>query len=154
LRSAGQLPDEKTQIYIADTIGELGTLYRLAPVAFLGKSLGTGPGAHGGQNPIEAIRLGAAVLTGPHVGNFLEVYQALFRQGGAISVSSAEKIAAAVQQLLTDPEKLAALDAGGRIALERLSGALAVTVAALLPLLPASLTDATALLPARLERAV
>ena len=154
LRSAGELPDEKTQIYIADTIGELGTLYRLAPVAFLGKSLGTGPGAHGGQNPIEAIRLGAAVLTGPHVGNFLEIYQALFRQGGAISVSSAEKIAAAVQQLLTDPEKLAALDAGGRIALERLSGALPVTVTALLSLLPASLTDATVLPPARLERAV
>ncbi len=154
LRSAGQLPDGKTQIYIADTIGELGTLYRLSPVAFLGKSLGVGPGTSGGQNPIEAIRLGAAVLTGPHVGNFHEVYQALFKQGGAIAVSSAETIAAAAQQLLIDPAALAALDAGGKAALEKLSGALPLTVAALLPLLPIHPNHTTtALPPARFERA-
>ena len=137
LRSASQLPDTKTQIYIADTIGELGTLYQLSPVAFLGKSLGVGPGSHGGQNPIEAIRLGAAVMSGPHVGNFQEVYQALFKHGGAISVTSAETMAAAAMTLLNDPIALAALKAGGKTALERLSGALPITVAALLKLLPA-----------------
>ena len=154
LRSAGELPDDKTQIYIADTIGELGKLYRLAPVAFLGKSLGVGPGTQGGQNPIEAIRLGAAVLTGPHVGNFTEVYQALFKQGGAIPAASAEAIASAVQQLMADPAKLAAVQAGGLAALERLSGALALTVAALLQLLPADVPSAAdALPPGSLARA-
>ena len=45
-------------IYIADTLGELGLIYRLAPIVFMGGSLAS----HGGQNPIEAIRLGAAVV--------------------------------------------------------------------------------------------
>jgi 3-deoxy-D-manno-octulosonic-acid transferase len=147
LRSAGELPDETTQIYIADTIGELGTFYRLAPVAFLGKSLGVGPGTEGGQNPIEAIRLGAAVLTGPHVGNFAEVYQALFKQGGAISATSAETIASAVEQLSADPAKLAAVQAGGMTALERMSGAMKLTVAALMELLPPDAPDPAVTLP-------
>ena len=153
LRSAGQLPDSATQIYIADTIGELGTLYRLSPVAFLGKSLGVGPGTLGGQNPIEAIRLGTAVLTGPHVGNFQEVYQALFKHGGAVPVTSAATLAEAASRLLKDAAALAALDAGGRSALERLSGALNFTVETLLPLLPADPAEETAEPPMRFERA-
>ena len=66
LRSEGKLPDAATDIYIADTIGEIGLFYTLAPVAFVGGSLVP----HGGQNPIEAIKLGAAVLTGPNFQNF------------------------------------------------------------------------------------
>ncbi len=136
LRSAGELPDATTEIYIADTIGELGTMYRLAPVAFLGKSLGVGPGTTGGQNPIEAIRHGAGVLTGPHGGNFLEIYRMLARHGGAITVTSAETIATETRRLLQNPDALAALNTGARNALDQMSGALAKTVAALLPLLP------------------
>ena len=60
LRSEGKLPEPRTDIYVADTIGELGLFYTLAPVAFIGGSLVP----HGGQNPVEAIKLGAAVLTG------------------------------------------------------------------------------------------
>ena len=44
-----------TDIYVADTMGELGLFYRLAPIVFMGGSLV----AHGGQNPIEAVKLGA-----------------------------------------------------------------------------------------------
>ena len=80
-RSA-QLPGPRTDIYIADTIGELGTLYALAPVAFIGGSLVD----RGGQNPIEAIRHGAAVLTGPHWQNFRDAYRTLLRHKGAIEV--------------------------------------------------------------------
>ena len=154
VRSAGQLPDAATEIYIADTIGELGTLYRLTTIAFLGKSLGVGPGSYGGQNPIEAIRHGTAVLTGPNVGNFQEIYQALFKQGGAVSVTNAATLADAVQRLLNEPAALAALNAGGLSALERLSGALPATIEALLPLLPTAPISTAALPPVRLERAV
>ena len=49
LRSRGELPDRTTEIYVADTVGELGLIYRLAPAVFIGGSLVK----HGGQNPIE-----------------------------------------------------------------------------------------------------
>ena len=74
-RSA-RLPDRTSDAYIADTIGELGMLYKLAPVAFIGGSLVD----RGGQNPIEAVRQGAAVLTGPHWQNFSDTYKALISQ--------------------------------------------------------------------------
>ena len=82
LRSEGKLPEPGTDIYIADTIGELGLFYALAPVAFIGGSLVP----HGGQNPVEAIKLGAAVLTGPNWQNFRDSYTELLArrrlQGG------------------------------------------------------------------------
>jgi 3-deoxy-D-manno-octulosonic-acid transferase len=138
LRSAGEMPIDSIQIYIADTIGELGTMYRLAPLAFLGKSLGIGPGTTGGQNPIEAIRHGVGVLTGPHFGNFPEIYRTLLRFHGAVEVTSAATIAAEVQRLLQNPQTLADLHSGASTALGQLSGALEKTLAALLPMLPVS----------------
>src|SRR5215831_16603388 len=70
LRSRRELPRADTDIYVADTLGELGLIYRLAPIVFVGGSLAS----HGGQNPIEPIKLGAAVLHGPNVWNFAEIY--------------------------------------------------------------------------------
>ena len=66
LRSAGQMPEADSDIYIADTIGEIGLFYALAKVALVGGSLVP----RGGQNPVEAIKLGTAVLTGPNWQNF------------------------------------------------------------------------------------
>ena len=79
LRSREELPTAATDIYVADTMGELGLFYRLAPIVFMGGSLV----AHGGQNPIEAVKLGASIVHGPHVFNFTDVYEALDRAGGA-----------------------------------------------------------------------
>src|SRR3982751_4001687 len=73
LRSHEDLPTATTDIYVADTMGELGLFYRLAPIVFMGGSLVE----HGGQNPIEAIKLGASIIHGPHVFNFTDVYEAL-----------------------------------------------------------------------------
>src|SRR2546425_999260 len=56
LRSRGELPRADTDVYVADTLGELGLIYRLAPIVFVGGSLAT----HGGQNSIEPIKTGAA----------------------------------------------------------------------------------------------
>src|SRR4051794_34420262 len=78
-RSLGELPDRDTEIYVADTLGELGVIYRIAPIVFIGGSLVE----HGGQNPIEAAKLGAAIVHGPHVFNFAGIYDALDAAHGA-----------------------------------------------------------------------
>ena len=87
MRSRGELPDAATDIYVADTVGELGLVYRLAPIVFIGGSLVR----HGGQNPIEPAKLGAAILHGPHVWNFAEIYAALDQAHGAEPVADAEQ---------------------------------------------------------------
>lgn len=133
LRSAGALPDAETDVYIADTIGELGTLYALADVAFIGGSLIP----HGGQNPVEAIAHGAVVVTGPNWTNFRDFYQALLRYKGAREVRSAEELAAAVEAMLTDEAELRRTQESARAALSALGGALDKTVAALGRMLPA-----------------
>lgn len=131
-RSLGALPNERTDIYIADTIGELGTLYSLAPVAFIGGSLVD----KGGQNPIEAVRHGVAVLVGPHQQNFRDAYDTLLHHDGVITVSSSEALADAVTRLLQNEAELARMRTGATEALTNLSGALDKTVATLLAFLP------------------
>src|SRR5262249_32635758 len=73
MRSRGYLPGRGTEVYIADTIGELGMIYRLAPIVFMGGSLGR----HGCQNPLEAAKVGPALLARPPVGNFADICSAL-----------------------------------------------------------------------------
>jgi 3-deoxy-D-manno-octulosonic-acid transferase len=131
-RSLGQLPGERTDIYIADTIGELGTLYALTAVAFIGGSLVE----RGGQNPIEAIGHGAAVLMGPHWGNFRDFYRALLRHKGAQQVANADELAAAAAALIANEAELQRMRSGAKTALLSLSGALDRTAEALAAFLP------------------
>ncbi len=133
-RSMGALPDARTSVYVADTIGELGMLYKLASVAFIGGSLVE----RGGQNPIEAIRQGTTVLTGPNWQNFADAYSALLRRQAVREVRNAADIAAAVRVIMTDLETRQQMQENARATLEMLSGALDRTVAAVLPLLPPS----------------
>jgi 3-deoxy-D-manno-octulosonic-acid transferase len=129
LRSRGHIPMRSTDIYICDTIGELGLVYRLAPIVFMGGSLVT----HGGQNPIEPIKLGAAVVHGPHVSNFSEIYAALGEAGGAELVADPDALALRIGALLEDAdERLRLVDAAQR-AVQRMGGALDRTLAALEP---------------------
>src|SRR3954465_12380120 len=99
LRSREELPVATTDIYVADTMGELGLFYRLSPIVFMGGSLV----ARGGQNPIEAVKLGASIVHGPHVFNFTEVYDALDRAGGARQADTKEALVKQLGQLLADP---------------------------------------------------
>ena len=138
-RSLGELPGPTTDIYVADTIGELGTLYVLTSVAFIGGSLV----ARGGQNPIEAVRHGAAVLTGPSCFNFEDATRVLLEGGGATRVASADDIAQRTAELLGDPAGLADTRERALRALDTLSGALERTLTALLPLVPQLVEDAT-----------
>lgn len=120
------------EIYVADTLGELGLFYRIAPVAFMGGSLVK----HGGQNPIEPIGLGAAVLHGPHIHNFADVYAALDALPGAPKpVTDAATLAEAASRLLADEALRARTVAAGQGALKPFTGALAATWTALAPFL-------------------
>jgi 3-deoxy-D-manno-octulosonic-acid transferase len=130
-RSLGDLPDRDTDVYVADTLGELGVIYRLAPIVFIGGSLV----GHGGQNPIEAAKLGAAILHGPHVWNFSEIYSALDAAGGAEMVTDTGKLTVRVGAWLTDAEARKKVAQTGLAAMDTLAGALERTVAALDPYL-------------------
>ena len=131
LRSQGALPDAATEVYVAATMGELGLLYRLAPAVFIGGSLVR----HGGQNPIEPAKLGAAILHGPHVWNFEELYAALDDAQGAEPVDSAEKLTAAFATMLAMPDVRSRVAQAGRNAVNVLGGALERTMQALEPYL-------------------
>jgi len=130
-RSREELPAANTDIYIADTLGELGLFYRLAPIVFMGGSLVE----HGGQNPIEAVKLGAAIVHGPHVFNFSDVYEALDRAGGARLAVSEEMLVKQLGTLLADPKACETQAAAGARVVEQLGGALERTLAALEPYL-------------------
>jgi 3-deoxy-D-manno-octulosonic-acid transferase len=131
LRSRGELPGPDTDIYVADTLGELGLIYRLAPIVFVGGSLAS----HGGQNPIEPIKLGAAILHGPHVWNFAEIYAALDKSHGAEQVADVGKLAVRVGAWLKDADERRTVVAAARETVTTLGGALERTLAALEPYL-------------------
>ncbi|HWL31288.1 MAG TPA: 3-deoxy-D-manno-octulosonic acid transferase [Xanthobacteraceae bacterium] len=131
LRSGGALPQSETDIYVADTLGELGLVYRVAPIVFIGGSLVE----HGGQNPIEAAKLGAAILHGPHVWNFAEIYAALDAAGGAELVTDAGKLTVRIGAWLKDNSARNKVAQTGLKAMDTLAGALERTVSALDPYL-------------------
>ena len=130
-RSHEDLPTAVTDIYVADTLGELGLFYRLAPIVFMGGSLVE----HGGQNPIEAVKLGASIVHGPHVFNFTDVYEALDGAGGARRADTQEALIKQIGQLLSDPAARDSMAAASARVVSDLGGALERTLAALEPYL-------------------
>ncbi len=132
-RSTGHLPKTDTEIYVADTIGEMGLHYRIAPVSFIGGSLVH----HGGQNPIEPAKLGTAILHGPDVHNFPEIYSALNAADAAIEVDNAEALARTVGRLLVNARERGQLCTQADKAIQEFSGALGSTMDAIEPLLTA-----------------
>ncbi len=114
-------------VYIADTLGELGLFYSLAPIAFIGGSLTD----RGGQNPLEAIQLGTTVLTGPSHYNFADAHRELAHCDGIVEVHDPDSLSDAVIVLLGDNETRTEIANCAETALSRMAGALAVTTDAL-----------------------
>lgn len=131
LRSRGELPKRNVDIYIADTLGELGLIYRIAPIVFMGGSLAS----RGGQNPIEAIRLGTAVLHGPHVWNFAEIYAKLDEAHGAELITDEQTLTSRLAAWLGNPAARNAAVNAATATVEKLGGALERTLAVLDPYL-------------------
>ena len=129
LRSAGTRIALRTSVYVADTMGEMGLFYRLGSVVFVGKSLA----GYGGQNPIEPAKLGSAVLHGPHVGNFRDVYEVLDEAHGALAVPDADSLARALELLLSDVSLLRKMARLSGEAVAELGGATSHIMTALEP---------------------
>ena len=127
-RSSGAVPTPDTQIYLVDTLGEVGLFYRLSNLVFIGGTFAD----MGGHNPFEAARLGCALVAGPSEFNFQEAYASLEKGGGMLRVSNDEALTQSIAALLDNDEKRMMMgDAARRIASED-SGATERTLAALL----------------------
>ncbi len=98
LRSKGDVISPDADIYVADTMGEMGLFLRMAGVVFMGKSLVP----LGGQNPLEAARLDCAIVHGPHIMNFEDIFERFNKAGAALQVADTEVLFSAVRQLLED----------------------------------------------------
>jgi 3-deoxy-D-manno-octulosonic-acid transferase len=131
-RTAGQGPPAGEGLWIADTVGELGLWYRLAPIAFVGRSL-IPPG--GGQNPLEPARLGCAIAVGPHTGNFNDHIALLRDAGGLVEVTDAETLASFVSGMLDNPDQRRRLGDHAAVAVRRHADLPARTAETLLSLL-------------------
>jgi 3-deoxy-D-manno-octulosonic-acid transferase len=114
-RSLGQ-PPAGEEIYVADTLGELGLFYRLCRFTFVGGSLVP----HGGQNIIEPARLGRPVITGPHIENFTEAATILRAQAALVEVTDAASLAAAARHWLQNPQAAQTAGAAGAKAFDGL----------------------------------
>jgi 3-deoxy-D-manno-octulosonic-acid transferase len=97
-RAADEAIGPDTDVYIADTMGELGLFFRLCTVAFMGKSLVP----LGGQNLLEPARLGCAILHGPHMANFAEIAERMTAAGASQMVADEKALAEAAGRLLAD----------------------------------------------------
>jgi 3-deoxy-D-manno-octulosonic-acid transferase len=112
-RSLGESP-VPGQIYVADTLGELGLFFRAADFAFIGNSLA----GFGGHNIIEPALLGRGVISGPHLENFVEAAAMLTQCGALVQVRDAQGLAAAAGRWLDDPAAAQAAGSAARAALQ------------------------------------
>jgi 3-deoxy-D-manno-octulosonic-acid transferase len=112
--------EQAVQVLVIDTLGELMDFYAASDLALVGGSLV----AHGGHNPLEPAALGLPVLSGPHVANFAEVYEAMFQAKTALKVEDAQGLGQAVVALMDDADARKTLGEGARAWLEAHRGAL------------------------------
>ncbi|NQV84294.1 MAG: 3-deoxy-D-manno-octulosonic acid transferase, partial [Rhodospirillales bacterium] len=110
LRSKGEVINPGTDLYVADTMGEMGLFFRLAEIVFMGKSLVP----LGGQNPLEAALLDCAIVFGPHMMNFENISERLNKAGAAVQVADDEALVRAVRRLLADPSERAHMAAAAK----------------------------------------
>jgi len=130
-RSAGEVIEPETDIYLADTMGEMGLFFRIAGIAFMGKSLVP----LGGQNPLEAARLDCAIVHGPHMMNFEDIGARLDKAGAAIEVGDEEALGDAVSRLLGDDADRARMAAAASNLADAEAGVLDAVLGELRPFL-------------------
>ena len=131
-RSQGGKISAKVDIYLADTVGELGLFFRLANIALVGGSLNADGGGH---NPIEPAHLENAILHGPHVVNFRDMYKIFDAGGGALAVADVADLITQLDALLRDPQKTARMAAANQARIHANAGSLDRAVAALRPVI-------------------
>ena len=138
LRSDGREPDRDTDLYVADTLGEMGLFLRLADVVVMGGSFSAAleKPPVGGHNPLEPARLGKPAVTGPDMSNWAAVAEALVQAGGLTIVEAPWDLPAALAPLLADEKAAKAMGERGRRAAAEAGSGLDRLWDALTPLLP------------------
>ena len=102
LRSADEVITPETEVYVADTIGELGIFYELIHIVFIGGSLVP----HGGQNFMEPSRYRDATIVGPHMFNFTDAINRARKADAVLEVNDVLELMDLVEKLLTLPNLL------------------------------------------------
>lgn len=101
LRSLDQTIGDNIDIYIADTLGELGLFYRVTNIVLMGGSLVD----HGGQNPLEAARLNCAIICGPYMSNFSAICRELAEHDAYIRIDDVPSLVETVDLLISDHDQ-------------------------------------------------
>lgn len=138
VRSRGEALDADVDVYLADTLGEMGLFLRLADVVIMGGSFAPvlGRPAVGGHNPLEPARLGKPTLSGPDASNWTAVTALLTARGALGVVRSAIELAETVEALLDDPAEARAMGERARRTAAEAGAGLDRLMQALTPLLP------------------
>lgn len=123
-RSQNEALDAETDIYMGDTMGEMGLYLRLAQVAFVGKSLK----AQGGQNPLEPAMTGTPIISGQAVQNFRDAYTSLLEAGAVRLIADEQMLAANLEFLLKNPAEREKMAANAHKTLEEMRGSLKKTL--------------------------
>ena len=132
-RSLGEMPDAATDVYVCDTLGEMGVFYRAVSVVAMGKSwIGAG-----GQNPLEPARLSCAVLFGPHMENFRVMADRMVVAGAAEGFADEDGLVVAIAGLLRDVARGRKMAAAGAAFAVAEAGSVGRIVEGLRPLLEA-----------------
>ena len=137
-RSRAQMILPETDIYIADTLGELGIFYRISGIVFVGGSLVP----HGGHNPIEPSQLDCAVICGPYMHNFLGIIRELLDEQALLQVQNTAELTSAVGDLLRDQDKQEQHARAAQKSVESRQGAVDLMITDLAPLLNLPLVSA------------
>jgi 3-deoxy-D-manno-octulosonic-acid transferase len=122
-------------VYVIDTMGELALFYALAPVAFVAGSVFP---RYKGHNPVEPAQLGAALIAGPYVESFEDLYAALRAENAYSEAGTPADIAEAALMLLRSPDLRAVRVKAAREVARRGDAALAHTAARLEALVPSA----------------
>ena len=126
-------PGSGEEIYIADTLGELGLFYRLCPVAVIGRSFSRDGG--GGHNPVEAAQLGCAVLTGPNVQFQKQIFDEMIEKNAAVKLQSEAELETALARFFKEADTLQTAQARARDFADRKTGVLERVLTELAPVL-------------------
>lgn len=128
LRSVAGLPQRLPSLFIADVAGEHGLFYRTGDIVFVGRTF-----AAGGRSPIEAARLGCAIVHGPKVQGYERVYEALDAVDGAVRIKDAAELAEELAKLFDDGVKLRRMQRNAMQAMEQFCGGTSRVMRALEP---------------------
>jgi 3-deoxy-D-manno-octulosonic-acid transferase len=132
-RAAGEPLAPQTTAYVADTLGELGAFYAVADAVVMGGGFADGVGGH---NPLEAARLEAAIITGPHVFNAHEIYAEMLAETADIVAADADALARHIAGLLANPVIARRIGEAAGAYAGRQGAALEAALALIEPLLP------------------